>query len=484
MNLQHQRIEKLCRNLNLVQTAESYLDIAQSCGKEDSSYTDFLESVLKTELTARQNRSKSILTRMAGFPAIKTLDEFDYNFATGVKRQILKGLRSLSFMERYENIIFLGPSGVGKSVLIQEMATTMLSHNVRMFILDIGKSYENICKLLGGEFIRFGSASRISLNPLSGLVDESGKLKEAILEDGSSVPIKTIRSGEKEYYVSLDGVMYAKNIITSMCGAGNNPHKEALIEDAIYRGVEQYGSDLTISKIAEVLKNGNGIEKELGETLLPFTDRGMHGKYFENAANITFKERITVFELEEVAKDETLLSVLMQVVAIQIFMQVLCGDRSQKFMLVVDEAWRALDHSEKFLAEMSRTIRKYGGSLVTCVQNVSDLSTSDHRRTIAQNSEWTVMLEQNSKGLKALEGSAYESLIPLIETIQFVKGSHSEMMLYSSRVLVIGKLLLDPYAQALYSTDDNDFRYLRELESRGIGLDKALEELVRYKSQS
>ena len=115
MNLQHQRIEELCRNLNLVQTAESYLDIAQSCGKEDSSYTDFLESVLKTELTARQNRSKSILTRMAGFPAIKTLDEFDYNFATGVKRQLLEGLRSLSFMERYENIILLSPSGVGKT---------------------------------------------------------------------------------------------------------------------------------------------------------------------------------------------------------------------------------------------------------------------------------------------------------------------------------------------------------------------------------
>ncbi|NDE19410.1 MAG: hypothetical protein EB000_03085, partial [Alphaproteobacteria bacterium] len=85
------------------------------------------------------------------------------------------------------NVQIYGPSGKGKSVFVQEMATTMLSHNVRMFILDIGKSYENICKLLGGEFIRFGSASRISLNPLSGLVDESGKLKEAILEDGSPV---------------------------------------------------------------------------------------------------------------------------------------------------------------------------------------------------------------------------------------------------------------------------------------------------------
>ncbi|GFY55686.1 integrase core domain protein [Trichonephila inaurata madagascariensis] len=54
--------------------------------KEDSSYTDFLESILKTELLARQNRSKSILTRMAGFPANKTLDNFDYDFATGMKR--------------------------------------------------------------------------------------------------------------------------------------------------------------------------------------------------------------------------------------------------------------------------------------------------------------------------------------------------------------------------------------------------------------
>ncbi|MFP3013110.1 MAG: hypothetical protein ACEY3D_09610 [Rickettsia sp.] len=46
MNLQHQRIEELCRFLNLVQISENYLDIAQSSSKEDSSYTDFLESIL------------------------------------------------------------------------------------------------------------------------------------------------------------------------------------------------------------------------------------------------------------------------------------------------------------------------------------------------------------------------------------------------------------------------------------------------------
>ena len=92
MNLQHQRIEELCRSLNLIQIAENYLDIAQSSSKENSSYTDFLESILKTELLARQHRSKSMLTKMAGFPAIKTLDDFDYDFATGIKCKVLEVL--------------------------------------------------------------------------------------------------------------------------------------------------------------------------------------------------------------------------------------------------------------------------------------------------------------------------------------------------------------------------------------------------------
>lgn len=153
MNLQHQRIEELCRNLNLLQTAESYLDIAQSCGKEDSGYPDFLESVLKTELTARRNRSKSILTRMAGFPTIKTLDEFDYNFATGVKRQVLEGLKSLSFMERHENIILLGPYGVGKTHIAIALGYAATQSGIKtkfitaadlMLVLDVGLKQGNL----------------------------------------------------------------------------------------------------------------------------------------------------------------------------------------------------------------------------------------------------------------------------------------------------------------------------------------------------
>jgi len=54
---------------------------------------------------------------MAGFPAIKTLDSFDFAVATGAPKDVIMQLASLAFIERRENIMLLGPSGVGKTHL-------------------------------------------------------------------------------------------------------------------------------------------------------------------------------------------------------------------------------------------------------------------------------------------------------------------------------------------------------------------------------
>ena len=84
-NLQHERITVLAQDLRLTALPDLYGGIAQSAAnKKDVSYADFLEDVLKAERDARRVRSREILTRTAGFPALKTLEDYDFTFATGV----------------------------------------------------------------------------------------------------------------------------------------------------------------------------------------------------------------------------------------------------------------------------------------------------------------------------------------------------------------------------------------------------------------
>jgi len=75
-NLQHERISVLAQDLRLTALPDLYGGIAQNAAnKKDVSYADFLEDVLKAERDARRVRSREILTRTAGFPALKTLIE-------------------------------------------------------------------------------------------------------------------------------------------------------------------------------------------------------------------------------------------------------------------------------------------------------------------------------------------------------------------------------------------------------------------------
>ena len=83
-NLQHERISVLAQDLRLTALPDLYGGIAQNAAnKKDVSYADFLEEVLKAERDARRVRSREILTRTAGFPALKTLEAYDFTFATG-----------------------------------------------------------------------------------------------------------------------------------------------------------------------------------------------------------------------------------------------------------------------------------------------------------------------------------------------------------------------------------------------------------------
>ena len=133
MSLQHDRIVELCEQLKFARLASDWPALAQDAARAEASFADFLERVLISELTAREERKRTVLLRLATMPAIKTLEQIDWAQAGGAPKPQIVELGHLAFVERAENVVLLGPSGVGKTHIALALChrAVMAGHKVR-----------------------------------------------------------------------------------------------------------------------------------------------------------------------------------------------------------------------------------------------------------------------------------------------------------------------------------------------------------------
>ena len=133
MSLQHERITALCEQLKFARLHAEWPALAQEAARGEASYADFLEKLLECELAGRNERRCSTLLKLATMPAIKTLEQFDWAHAGGAPKAQIVELGHLAFVARAENVVLLGPSGVGKTHLALALAhrAVMAGHKVR-----------------------------------------------------------------------------------------------------------------------------------------------------------------------------------------------------------------------------------------------------------------------------------------------------------------------------------------------------------------
>lgn len=122
MSLVTERIAQHCRRLKLIHLATEWPAIAEACAKSEDSLADFMDKLLAAECTAREQRTREAMLKLATLPAIKTLEAFDFAFASGAPRKQITELGGLAFIERHENVVLLGPSGVGKTHIASALA--------------------------------------------------------------------------------------------------------------------------------------------------------------------------------------------------------------------------------------------------------------------------------------------------------------------------------------------------------------------------
>jgi DNA replication protein DnaC len=92
-----------------------------------------IERLLGAQITLRNNRRLVAAMRSSRLPAVKTLADFDFSFQPSLKREQLESLHTLGFVERKENVILLGPPGVGKSHLAISLAIAAAQSGRRVY---------------------------------------------------------------------------------------------------------------------------------------------------------------------------------------------------------------------------------------------------------------------------------------------------------------------------------------------------------------
>src|SRR6476659_1374737 len=107
----------LTRALKAPTLRESVARLADRARAESWTHEEYLAACLQREVSAREDHGGEGRVRAARFPARKSLEEFDFEHARGLKRDTIAHLGTLDFVTARENIVFLGPPGTGKTHL-------------------------------------------------------------------------------------------------------------------------------------------------------------------------------------------------------------------------------------------------------------------------------------------------------------------------------------------------------------------------------
>ena len=116
-DLVHARVVDSLSRLRLGHVAERVDALLSEAAKKDVTYLDFLDGLLAEELASKQRKRIAMHVQIAHFPAVKTLDDFDFKFQPSIDQKLVRELAPGRFIANAENVLIFGPPGVGKTHL-------------------------------------------------------------------------------------------------------------------------------------------------------------------------------------------------------------------------------------------------------------------------------------------------------------------------------------------------------------------------------
>jgi conjugal transfer ATP-binding protein TraC len=372
------------------------------------------------------------------------------------------------------NFAIIGAPGSGKSVLMNEMAWSYRAIGAKVWMLDLGRSFEKLCRKAGGTYIEFRADADIRLNPFSNIVD--------IHEDIDMLVPGIAKMASMQH--ALDEVQY--KAISAM----------------VLKQFREHGNDLRITALRDAFKTGTIQElgvvndqriKDLAIMLNPYSRGGQYERFFEGRNNVDFSNDFIVIENEELKRRPDLHAVVNILLLHQITGEMYLT-RNRRKVLFIDELKQQLGDSgaddpvkAAVIEEAARRARKYGGALGTATQSADDYYGSAQMEAAFNCSDWVFLLRQKPESIEMLDRKGRltmdEPKKRLLHSLRTEAGVFSELYITSPMGEGVARNILDPATHLLFSNKLEDNAPIDALRAQGLSIDEAITELLRSRGQ-
>jgi DNA replication protein DnaC len=146
---QLERISEQLQRLRLFKSRERVEALLQEASTQELSYADFLDRLLSEEVTAKTAKNVTMRTHLAKFPFVKSLEAFDFNYQPSIDKKQIQALTTCHFIEHGENVVLLGPPGVGKTHVAVGLGLKAIERGYRVLFTTASAMIATLAKSLG-----------------------------------------------------------------------------------------------------------------------------------------------------------------------------------------------------------------------------------------------------------------------------------------------------------------------------------------------
>ena len=363
------------------------------------------------------------------------------------------------------NVAVTGKSGSGKSVLMQELVSGLVSVGGEAVVIDDGRSFQHTAEALGGAFVAFGKDSAC-LNPFA-MIDAA------------------VAQADDDYREECFSML--AGVVRRMCRRHGTMDdiESALIDDAIACAWNNAGNDADLGHVRVHLnEHGDARAGDMGLALGPWCPGGSSGRLFAGNNVPALDAAFTVFELADLKGRKDVQAVVLMLVVFLATQRMYHGDRNTPKAIVIDEAWDLLsgDDSRAFIEGAARRARKYRGALVTGTQSVNDYYANPAARAAWENADWVIFLSQKDESVELLKAEKRIHCDPGMEralkSLRTADGRYAELVLHGPDGWRVARLVLDAWSVALFSSRGPAFMAVEKLKAQGLSTEDAITRVI------